>query len=57
MITAGFRETDDPQGAQLQKDLSAFANRHGMKIIGPNTFGMANVHAKLNASFTPLFPV
>ena len=55
MITAGFREIDDPQGAQLQKDLSAFANRHGIKIIGPNTFGMANVHAKLNASFTPLF--
>jgi len=55
MITAGFRETDDPKGEQLEKELSAFANGHGMKIIGPNTFGMTNVHAKLNASFTPLF--
>ena len=26
-----------------------------MKIIGPNTFAMANVHAQLNAPFTPLF--
>lgn len=55
MITAGFREIDDPKGEQLQKELSAFANRHGMKIIGPNTFAMANVHAQLNAPFTPLF--
>lgn len=55
MITAGFREIDDPKGEKLQMELSSFANRHGMKIIGPNTFGMANVHAKLNASFTPLF--
>ena len=55
MITAGFREIDDPEGEQRQKELSDFANRAGMKIIGPNTFGMANVHANLNASFTPLF--
>ena len=57
MITAGFREIDDPKGEQLQKELSAFANRHGMKIIGPNTFGMANVHAQLNAPIhAPFFP-
>ena len=55
MITAGFREIDDPQGELRQKELSDFANRGGLKIIGPNTFGMVNVHANLNASFTPLF--
>ncbi len=55
MITSGFREIDDLRGEQRQKDLSEFANRHGLKIIGPNTFGLTNIHARLNASFTPLF--
>ena len=55
MITAGFREIDDPAGEDLQKEVADFANRWGIKIIGPNTFGIANIPAGLNASFTPLF--
>jgi acyl-CoA synthetase (NDP forming) len=55
VITAGFREIDSPEGGQLQEEMAAVANRGGMKIIGPNTFGMVNVHAHLNASFTPVF--
>ncbi len=55
IITAGFREIENPEGEQLQKDMAAVANRAGMKIIGPNTFGVVNVHARLNASFTPIF--
>ncbi len=55
IITAGFREIEDPQGEQLQKDMALVASRGGIKIIGPNTFGLVNVHARLNASFTPVF--
>jgi acyl-CoA synthetase (NDP forming) len=55
VITAGFREIDSPEGGRLQEEMAAVANRGGMKIIGPNTFGMVNVHAGLNASFTPVF--
>jgi acyl-CoA synthetase (NDP forming) len=55
IITAGFREIEDPQGGQLQKEMARVASRGGIKIIGPNTFGLVNVHARLNASFTPLF--
>lgn len=55
IITAGFKEIDDPQGADLQKEITLIANEAGIKIIGPNTFGMVNVPAKLNASFTPVF--
>lgn len=55
IITAGFREIEDPVGKQLQKEMAVVANRAGIKIIGPNTFGMVNVHARLNASFTPIF--
>jgi acyl-CoA synthetase (NDP forming) len=31
------------------------ANQFGIKIIGPNTFGVVNLHLPLNASFTPEF--
>jgi len=55
VITAGFREIESPEGAELQKKMAAVANQAGIKIIGPNTFGMVNTHAKLNVSFTPLF--
>jgi len=55
VITAGFREIEDPRGEMLQKEMWAVAARGGIRIIGPNTFGMVNVHARLNASFTPIF--
>ncbi len=55
IITAGFREIESPAGASLQAEMAAVANQTGIKIIGPNTFGMVNVHANLNASFTPIF--
>jgi len=55
IITAGFREIEDEAGNKLQQEMAALANQGGIKIIGPNTFGMVNIHAQLNASFTPLF--
>lgn len=55
LITAGFKEIDDPNGELRQKELKELANRAGIPVIGPNTFGMINLHNKLNASFTPEF--
>ncbi|MGD2126485.1 MAG: CoA-binding protein, partial [Desulfobacteraceae bacterium] len=55
LVTAGFKEIDDPSGAELQKILAELANKAGMPVIGPNTFGMVNLHHNLNASFTPQF--
>jgi acetate---CoA ligase (ADP-forming) subunit alpha len=55
LISAGFREIDDSQGAELQNTLAELANRAGIPVIGPNTFGMVNLHLDLNASFTPEF--
>jgi len=55
LITAGFKEIEDKVGAELQQEMAAIANRANIKIIGPNTFGMVNLHANLNASFTPEF--
>jgi acyl-CoA synthetase (NDP forming) len=53
LITAGFKEIDDPQGARLQGMLADLVNRAGTAVIGPNTFGIVNLHQNLNASFTP----
>jgi len=55
LITAGFKEIDDPRGAELQRKLADIANRAEMPVIGPNTFGMVNLSRDLNASFTPEF--
>jgi acyl-CoA synthetase (NDP forming) len=55
VITAGFREIEDSAGEKRQQEMAEVANQGGIKIIGPNTFGMVNVHARLNASFTPIF--
>jgi len=55
LITAGFREIEDSSGADLHDEVAGIANDAGIPIIGPNTFGMINFHADLNASFTPEF--
>jgi acyl-CoA synthetase (NDP forming) len=55
LITAGFREIEDPQGAVLHERIATIVNRAQVPVIGPNTFGMINLHANLNASFTPEF--
>lgn len=55
LITAGFKEAEDDVGAKLQREIAVIANKYGIKVIGPNTFGVVNVYANLNASFTPEF--
>ncbi len=55
LITAGFREIEDKRGESLQREIVELANQSGIKIIGPNTFGIVNLHLPLNASFTPEF--
>jgi acyl-CoA synthetase (NDP forming) len=55
LITAGFKEIEDKRGESLQREITDLADRFGIKIIGPNTFGIVNLHLPLNASFTPEF--
>jgi len=55
LITAGFKEIEDDYGWQLQDEITKLANEAGIKVIGPNTFGVINLEAGLNASFTPEF--
>ena len=55
LITAGFKEIEDKRGESLQREIVELAYQSGIKIIGPNTFGIVNLHLPLNASFTPEF--
>ncbi len=55
LITAGFREIDDPEGERKQMLLREKAERYSIPVIGPNTFGIVNLSYGLNASFTPEF--
>jgi acyl-CoA synthetase (NDP forming) len=55
LITAGFKEIEDKRGEVLQKEITELADQSGIKVIGPNTFGIVNLHLPLNASFTPEF--
>jgi acyl-CoA synthetase (NDP forming) len=55
LITAGFREIEDESGKRLQDEIMHLADEAGIPVIGPNTFGIVNLYAGLNASFTPQF--
>ena len=57
LITAGFAETGDA-GTALEYRIRDAAHRLGMRLIGPNCFGLMNLDPKirLNATYTPAFP-
>jgi len=55
LITAGFKEIEDKRGESLQQEIKELVYQSCIKIIGPNTFGIVNLHLPLNASFTPEF--
>jgi acetyl coenzyme A synthetase (ADP forming)-like protein len=55
VISAGFAETGD-QGRALQEQLLATVRAHGMRMLGPNCMGLVTTDARLNASFSRVFP-
>ncbi len=55
VVTAGFSETGDA-GALLEKELVSTARKYGMRMIGPNTLGIVNEPARLNASIIGRLP-
>lgn len=57
VITAGFAEVG-AEGAARQQQLVEKVRQHGMRMIGPNCFGLLNTDptVQLNATFTSLFP-
>jgi len=55
VLTAGFAETGEA-GARLQAEIVAVARAAGMRLVGPNCFGVQNCDTPLNASIAPGAP-
>ena len=57
VITSGFAEVGG-DGTDLQRELTVRAHRHGMRVIGPNCFGVINTdpEVRMNATFAPFAP-
>lgn len=57
VISSGFAEVGE-EGKRRQDDLLETVRRHGMRMVGPNCFGILNTDPAihLNATFTSVFP-
>ncbi len=55
VITSGFAEAG-PAGAALQDELAKQARKYGVRVIGPNCFGVLNCSTGLNASIAVIMP-
>ena len=55
VITAGFKE-ESSEGRELESELNEVSKRYGIRVVGPNCFGLMNVHCGLNSTFSSLFP-
>lgn len=57
VVSAGFAESG-PDGEELQSRLLATARESGMRVLGPNSFGVINNDpaVRLNASLAPELP-
>ncbi|MDQ0987531.1 GNAT family N-acetyltransferase [Streptomyces sp. V2I9] len=57
VVSAGYAERG-AEGRELQRELVRQARSHGMRIIGPNAFGIINTAetVRLNASLAPESP-
>ncbi|MDY6969725.1 MAG: acetate--CoA ligase family protein [Spirochaetota bacterium] len=47
IIAGGFSELGS-EGKKLERKIFEIANSHGVRIIGPNTSGIINVHSNMN---------
>lgn len=57
VISAGFSETG-PEGEAREKEIVKLLGEYGMRMIGPNCFGVVNTdpEVNLNATFGKTFP-
>lgn len=56
VISAGFSEEKNQEGAKLQAEMLNIARSYDIRIVGPNCLGILNTEVKLNATFAPLMP-
>lgn len=58
IISAGFSDMS-LEGATLESEVVTIARRHGMRVVGPASMGLANLSpaVSLNATLSPLAPL
>ncbi|MFG2333452.1 GNAT family N-acetyltransferase [Streptomyces sp. NPDC048604] len=58
VLSAGYAESGDTEGRRRQRELLRQARSYGMRVIGPNAFGIINTapDVRLNASLAPQPP-
>ena len=57
VLSSGFAEAGE-EGTRLQEQLRREVRLAGMRLVGPNSFGLINTHpdVRLNASLAPMVP-
>ena len=50
ILSGGFRESG-PEGIEREQKMLAIARKAGMRIVGPNCLGFANIHSNVYAAF------
>lgn len=53
IISGGFNEVEEAEEQRLYREMLEAAERYGIRIIGPNTFGTITPAGRFNASFSP----
>ncbi len=56
VVAVGFGETGE-EGRRLEEEVVRLAHEHGVALVGPNTNGVFNLHARLNLLGTSGVPV
>lgn len=55
IISSGFKEIGI-EGAKLEKEIVEIAKKSGIRLLGPNCFGMINTDNDLNTTFSSIMP-
>lgn len=55
VMSSGFSETGTVEGERLQAELLGHGRRAGMRIVGPNSQGLASFHSGAVMGFSTLF--
>ncbi len=55
IVSAGFRETGEA-GARLEEEVRLIAERHNVRVLGPNCMGFIRPASRLNVTFARVSP-
>ncbi|HRI98598.1 MAG TPA: CoA-binding protein, partial [Nocardioides sp.] len=55
VMSSGFGETGTAEGLRMQEEMLAHARRAGMRVVGPNSQGLASFHSGAVLGFSTLF--